>query len=120
MENINSLRHAIDGLAPTPQMRRYPVELRARIRAFVLRHPEETLGTIARQLDMAPGTLERFLDENPPDFFTQASIEQQPQEKPAPIEPAKASELMLEGPHGIIVRGLRPIDIAEILKAMTS
>ncbi|MCP4499534.1 MAG: hypothetical protein GY822_06160, partial [Deltaproteobacteria bacterium] len=70
MENINSLRHVIEGLAPTPQMRRYPVELRARIRAFVLRHPEESLGTLARQLDVAPATLERFIDEKPPDFFT--------------------------------------------------
>ncbi|MCP4499398.1 MAG: hypothetical protein GY822_05460, partial [Deltaproteobacteria bacterium] len=56
MENITSLRHVIEGLAPTPQMRRYPIELRARIRAFVLRHPEEPLGTLARQLDVAPAT----------------------------------------------------------------
>ncbi|MCP4499369.1 MAG: hypothetical protein GY822_05305, partial [Deltaproteobacteria bacterium] len=58
MENINSLRQAIDGLAPTPHVRRYPVELRARIRAVVLRHPEEPPGTLARQLDVAPATLE--------------------------------------------------------------
>ena len=101
-------------------MRRYPVELRARIRAFVLRHPEETLGTIARQLDMAPGTLERFVDEQPPDFFTQASMEQQPQEKPALIEAPKTASIVLEGPHGITVRGLQPNDIADIFKAMTS
>jgi hypothetical protein len=51
--DITSARRAVAALSPSKHLRRYPDELCARLAAVVRAHPELSVCSLARRLDMA-------------------------------------------------------------------
>ena len=65
MNDIAAARRAIEALAPSKYLRRYPAELRAQLVRLVRAHPEQSVGSLATAIDMAPKTLEGMLGSTP-------------------------------------------------------
>ena len=96
-------------LAPKKRDRRYPPMLRARLIALVRKRPEESIGSLARALDMAPQTLERIT------AGVRTSL--------VPVQIVEGLEarraLVVRGPRGIVVEGLDVDSLAELIRALS-
>ena len=108
--DIASTRRAIGALARSKHLRRYPDHLRARLAELVAAHPEHSTASLARELDMAPATLQRMV----------AAV--------APLVPVRVvgtgprsaprSNLIVRGPAGLVVEGLDLSAVAELIRAL--
>ena len=106
---ITSIRRAIALLAPTKRDRRYPPKLRARLIALVREHPEESIGSLARTLDMAPQTLERIAAGNRTSMLPVRIVDR----------PETSSALIVRGPCGIVVEGFEVDSLADLIRALS-
>jgi hypothetical protein len=106
--DIIAARRAVSSLSPNKQLRRYPPELRARLASVVRAHPELSVGSLARRMDMAQATLERIVQ------TTSAFV-------PVRIvdEPSPPASLRVHGPRGIVVEGLDVAGVAELVRALS-
>ena len=107
--DIPSIRRAIALLAPTKRDRRYPPKLRARLIALVREHPEQSIGSLARALDMAPQTLERIAAGAHTSLVPVQIVERRD----------ARSALIVRGPRGIVVEGLDVDRLADLIRALS-
>ena len=107
--DITSTRRAIASLARSKYVRRYPAALRARLVAVVRAHPEKSVASLARALDMAPQTLERIVAEMPAALVPVRVI----------AKPAASSGLVIRGPRGLVVEGLDVHGVADLIRALS-
>ncbi len=107
--DIPSLRRAIAALGATKYLRRYSPALRTRLVALVRAHREHSIASLARALDMAPQTLERIAGHARAPLVPVRLID----------EPAPSSQLLVRGPHGIVVDGLDVKGVAELIRALS-
>lgn len=108
-DDIISARRAIVVLSSSKHLRRYPPELRGELAAVVRAHPELSLSSLARRLDMAQQTLSRMV--------TSASVAFVPVRVVG--EPAGSTALRVHGPRGLVVEGLDVAGVAELLRALS-
>ena len=110
-DDIASLRRAILALDSTKQRRRYPAPLRRRLVSLVRSHPERSVVSLARALDMAPQTLTRIVTSTPtsPAFVAVRVVED-------PVEPV---DVRVRGPGGIVIEGLDIADVAALIRALS-
>lgn len=108
MHDIADLRRAVLALDATKQRRRYPAALRSRLASFVHAHPERSVVSLARALDMAPQTLARFAG------ATRTLV-------PVRVidDPSDAADVRVRGPRGIVIEGLSVVGVAELIKALS-
>jgi hypothetical protein len=109
-DDITTLRRSILALDKTKQRRRYPASLRKRLASYVLAHPERSALTLARKLDMAPQTLERFVAGASPMLVPVRVVDD--------VSPSPSSAIVVRGPRGIVVEGLDVTGVAELMKAL--
>ena len=107
--DLASLRRAVLALDTTKQRRRYPALLRGRLAAFVRAHPEQTVASLARSLDMAPQTLERVVGSTSTALVPVRVVD----------DPSERAELRVHGPRGIVVEGLDVGGVASLIKALS-
>lgn len=108
-DNLATLRPAIIALATSKQRRRYPAALRARLVAFVRAHPERSVGSLARSLDVAPQTLARIVASTSTALVPVRIVE----------DDAEVADLRVHGPRGIVVEGLDVEGVAALIKALS-
>src|SRR3982751_6648651 len=108
--DIDRLRRAVIALDATKQRRRYPAALQARLAAFVRANPERSVVSLARALDMAPQTLERFVASTTTALVPVRIVDD-------PIE--RAFDVRVRGPRGIVVEGLDVDGVAALIKALS-
>ena len=110
-DDIATLRRAILALDATKQRRRYPAALRARLVALVRAHPERSVVSLARALDMAPQTL----------AWTVAAASSATALVPVRIveDPVERAEVRVHGPRGIVVEGLDVVGVAALIRALS-
>jgi hypothetical protein len=110
-KDIAFARRAISSLAQMKYRRRYPTALRARLVALVRAHPERSVSSLARALDMAPQTLERIVGGAPSSFV--------PVRVPGMVAQASSRGLVVHGPRGITIEGFDVADVAELIRTLT-
>ncbi len=109
MDDITAARRAIEALAPSKYLRRYPAELRAQLARLVRAHPERSVGSLATAIGMAPKTLESFLGSTAASVIVPVRV----------VAPARAcNALRVHGPRGIVVEGLNVDGVAELIRAL--
>ena len=113
MDNADTLRGAIEALGPDPRIRRYPSELRARIRSYA-RRSGEPAGALAARLTMAPQTLKRFLEEPSPQLFALAGAP-----TPSPGLVPRDGPLVVHGPGGLRVEGMELDDVVALFRRLS-
>ena len=106
---MTSVRRAIAALADKKHQRRYPPALRARLIALVGAHPERSMASLARALDMAPQTLERIAAVGRARLVPVRVV----------AEPRASSALVIRGPRGIVVEGLDVDGVARLIEALS-
>jgi len=107
--DIATVRRAIAELARTKYVRRYPPALRARLAALAGAHPEQSVASLAKALDMAPQTLERIVAEGRAPVLPVRVVSEQ----------SKVSTIVVRGPHGIVVEGLDVNELAELIRRLS-
>lgn len=108
--DIEFAQRAVASLGKSKHLRRYPAALDAQLAALVRGHPERSLASLARELDIAPQTLKRIV--------TRAA---------APLVPVRvvarssraSSALVVRGPCGLVVEGLDMGGVAELIRALS-
>lgn len=109
--DITSTRRAIGQLAKSKHLRRYPGALRARLAALLAAHPEHSTASLARELDMAPATLQRIVAVVAPLVPVQL-VSTKRRSQPS-------SALIVRGPAGLVVEGLDLSGVAELIRALS-
>jgi hypothetical protein len=107
--DIADLRRAILALDRTKQRRRYPAALRSRLASFVRAHPERSVVSLARALDMAPQTLLRFVGPMSTTLVPVHIVE----------DLAETADVVVRGPRGVVVEGLDIAGVAALFKALS-
>lgn len=107
--DLASLRRAILALHATKQRRRYPSKLRARLVALVRAHPERSVVSLARALDMAPQTLTRIVASTSTALVPVRIIE----------DHLERDAVRVQGPRGIVVEGLDVAGVAALIRALS-
>ena len=123
-DTIAGLRTTIRALAPKKALRRYPPELKDRIRATASRELASgaTLWRVARELDLAPQTLERIVAEAPSLSTRSASaiVPVRVIDGARPVPPSvERGPLTVRGPRGIVVEGLDVDGVAALVRALS-
>jgi hypothetical protein len=107
--DLATLRRAVLALDTTKQRRRYPAPLRRRLAAFVRAHPEKSVASLARSLDMAPQTLEGFVGSASTALVPVRVVDDR----------SGRPEVRVHGPRGIVVEGLDIGGVASLIKALS-
>lgn len=107
--DLSSLRRAILALDATKQRRRYPATLRTRLGALVRAHPERSVVSLARALDMAPQTLARIVASTSTALVPVRVVE----------DPVERAVVRVRGPRGIVVEGLDVAGVAALVRALS-
>jgi DNA-binding transcriptional ArsR family regulator len=107
-DDIITARRAVAALSPSKHLRRYPIELRARLAAVVRAHPELSVCSLARRIDMAQQTLERIVTTAPTAFVPVRVVGDQ-----------ERASLRVHGPRGIVVEGLDIAGVADLVRALS-
>jgi hypothetical protein len=107
--DISSIRRAIAMLARNKHLRRYPPGLRARLVSLVHAHRERSLWSLAKELDMAPQTLEHIVAGNSAPLVPVRVVREHP----------SRAALVIRGPRGIVVEGLDVDGVAELIRALS-
>ena len=108
-DDLASLRRAISALQTTKQRRRYPAALRARLTSFVRSHPERSIRSIARALDVAPQTLARIAAAAAPVLVPVRIVDD---------APAAGVRVHVRGPRGIVIEGLDLAGVAALIREL--
>jgi len=108
-DDISTTRRAIVALSPSKHLRRYPPALRGQLAAVARAHPELSLSSLARRLDMAQQTLTRMVASAPAAFVPVRVVG----------ERTCGAPLRVHGPRGLVVEGLDVAGVAELVRALS-
>ena len=108
-DDIDAARRAILALPPPKHLRRYPAEVRGQLIRLVRAHPERSVGSLARAIDMAPKTLERIVAGASTSVIIPVQV----------VSAGKDTPLRVHGPRGIVVEGLDVGAVAELIRALS-
>lgn len=115
--DISTTRRAIASLGPTKHLRRYDATLRSRLAELVRAHPEHSVASLARELDMAPATLQRIVASAAvPIVPVRVVRAKRPRTR---MLPAETAPLIVRGPFGLLVEGLDLSGVADLIRALS-
>ena len=112
MERQDELRRAIEQLAKRGRGKRYPDALRKELITYILARREAgvALETIGEELNMSWRTVSRWtVPKSKPGKLRRVKLVQ---------EDSDQKELTLLGPCGVRVEGIRPEQVAEVLRRL--
>ena len=114
--DISTTRRAIASLGPTKHLRRYDATLRSSLAELVRAHPEHSVASLARELDMAPATLQRIVASAAVPIVPVRVVRAM---RPRTMMlPAETAPLIVRGPFGLVVEGLNLSGVADLIRAL--